>query len=128
MSGEPPKKDGINYQFKVNDRTIGRGVSALPVSLRPSDYLILDELHGLSPDRRTTVLEMAAMTLGIAPKSVPKPRKPSIRTIIVQAEKATGKAVTAVTLPDGTRLDFNKPTNATADDEVESWLSKQKGH
>jgi hypothetical protein len=57
-----------------------------------------------------------------------QPRKPSITKVIEQAEKATGKAVTAVTMPDGTRLDFSKAPNATADDEVENWLSKQKGH
>jgi hypothetical protein len=57
-----------------------------------------------------------------------KPRKPSITKVIEQAEKVTGKPVTAVTMPDGTRLDFSKAPNATADDEVENWLGKQKGH
>ena len=55
-----------------------------------------------------------------------KPRRPSIRKLIENAEKA-GKPVTSVTLPDGTKLDFSK-ADATADDEVENWLSKQKGH
>lgn len=73
----------------------------------------------------------AALASDHEPAEPPRPRKPrapNISKMIERAEKATGKAVTAVTLPDGTRLDFNKPTNATADDEVESWLSKQKGH
>jgi hypothetical protein len=57
-----------------------------------------------------------------------KPRKPSIRKLIAEAEKATGKMVWAITMPDGTRLDFRKVPNATVDDEVETWLSKQKRH
>jgi hypothetical protein len=36
-------------------------------------------------------------------------RKPSISELVKRAEKATGKAVTAITLPDGTKLDFGKP-------------------
>jgi hypothetical protein len=39
----------------------------------------------------------------------PKPRKlrkPSIRKLVEQAEKATGQTVTAVTMPDGTRLEL----------------------
>jgi hypothetical protein len=46
------------------------------------------------------------------PSKPPKPRKPrapSISKMIERAEKATGKAVTAITLPDGTKLDFGKP-------------------
>jgi hypothetical protein len=42
----------------------------------------------------------------LAPKR--RERKPSIRTIIKRAEK-TGKAVTSVTLPDGTTLTFGRP-------------------
>jgi hypothetical protein len=38
-----------------------------------------------------------------------KPRKPSIRKLVEQAEKATGKTVWAITMPDGTRLDFGAP-------------------
>ena len=56
-----------------------------------------------------------------------KPRRPSIRKLIENAEKA-GKPVTSVTTPDGTKLDFSKAPNAPADDEVENWLSKQKRH
>jgi len=37
------------------------------------------------------------------------PRKPSIRTFVQRAEKATGKPVTAITMPDGTKLDFGEP-------------------
>jgi hypothetical protein len=38
----------------------------------------------------------------------PKPRRPSIRTMIAQAEKATGKPLASITLADGTKLDFGK--------------------
>src|SRR5262245_39939582 len=49
-----------------------------------------------------------------------KPRKPSIRKLVEQAEKATGKAVTAVTLPDGTKLDLGvaSPAELTSSDPV----------
>src|SRR5262249_30454107 len=42
-------------------------------------------------------------------------RKPSIRTVVKQAEKATGKTVTSITTPDGTTLHFGEPepTEAT---------------
>jgi len=36
------------------------------------------------------------------------PRRPSVGKMIAQAEKATGKPITSVTLPDGTKLDFGK--------------------
>src|SRR5262245_23494327 len=54
-----------------------------------------------------------------------RPRKPNVGKIIEQVAKATektGKPVTSVTMPDGTKLDFSKPPDATADDEVENWL------
>jgi hypothetical protein len=64
------------------------------------------------------------------PPRTPKPRQPRApraATLIEQAKKAGG----SITLPDGTRLDFGKPPDATADEEVENWLRKQqkpKGH
>jgi len=42
------------------------------------------------------------------------PRRPSIRKLIEQAEKA-GKPVTSVTMPDGTKLDFSKPESAASE-------------
>jgi hypothetical protein len=57
-------------------------------------------------------------------------RKPSIASLIKRAEK-TGKTVTSVTTTaDGTTINFgeSKPADATADDEVENWLRKQRGH
>ena len=39
------------------------------------------------------------------------PRRPSVGKMIAQAEKATGKPITSVTLPDGTKLDFGKPAS-----------------
>jgi hypothetical protein len=49
-----------------------------------------------------------------------KPRKPSIRKLIENAEKATGKTVWAVTMPDGTRLDFGTPEPVEASNP---WLA-----
>ena len=43
------------------------------------------------------------------PDALRTPRKPSIRTFVQRAEKATGKPVTAITMPDGTKLDFSQP-------------------
>jgi hypothetical protein len=51
-----------------------------------------------------------------------KPRKPSIRTLVTQAEKATGKAVTAITMPDGAKLDFTKAEQQG--NEVDQWIAK----
>ena len=48
-----------------------------------------------------------------------KPRRPSIRKLIESVEKATGKTVRAVTMPDGTRLDFGKPW--IDDTEINPW-------
>jgi hypothetical protein len=45
----------------------------------------------------------------VRPPRQRQPRKPSIRKIVAQAEKATGKPVTSITMPDGTRLEFGKP-------------------
>jgi hypothetical protein len=61
------------------------------------------------------------------PRQPGKPRRPSIKTMIEQAGKA-GKPLASITMPDGTKLDFGKPESAAADDDVESWLSKQKRH
>jgi hypothetical protein len=44
-------------------------------------------------------------------KKTPKPRKPSIRKLVEQAEKA-GKNVTSITTPDGIKLDFGGPVPA----------------
>jgi hypothetical protein len=48
------------------------------------------------------------------------PRRPSIGKMIAQAEKATGKPITSVTLPDGTKLDFGKHESAEPENP---WLA-----
>jgi len=50
----------------------------------------------------------------------PPPRKPSIRTLVKQAEKATGKTVTSITTPDGTTLHFGEPEPT---DATNPWLA-----
>jgi hypothetical protein len=53
-----------------------------------------------------------------------KPRKPSIKALVKQAEQATGKAVTAITLPDGRRLELaGAPDPAT---ESNPWRADLK--
>jgi hypothetical protein len=46
-------------------------------------------------------------------------RKPSLSRMIKQAAKAAGKPVTAVTLPDGTKLAFGEPEPT---EETNPWL------
>jgi hypothetical protein len=53
-------------------------------------------------------------------------RKPSIRTLVKQAEKATGKAVTAITLPDGTKLDFEREQPSQGN-ELDQWIARHAG-
>ena len=50
-------------------------------------------------------------------------RKPSMRTLIERAEKATGKPVTSITMPDGTKLEFGKAESAGPDNP---WLADFK--
>jgi hypothetical protein len=60
-----------------------------------------------------------AATAGNSAPRQRKPRRPSISKLLEEAEKA-GKPVTSITLPDGTKLDFDKPDSATADNP---WLT-----
>jgi hypothetical protein len=57
-------------------------------------------------------------------KSPPKPRKPSIKALVKQAEQATGKAVTAITTADGTRLELGTPGDSPKPgNEVDQWIA-----
>jgi len=76
-------------------------------------------------DRLATVLDTICAGFRTVRRRQHKPRRPSISKLVEQAKVA---GATAITLPDGTKLDFTKATDATADDEVENWLRKQKGH
>jgi len=46
-----------------------------------------------------------------------QPRTPSIKQMIERAEQAS-KPVTSITMPDGTKIDFNKPESST---EPNAW-------
>jgi len=70
------------------------------------------------PDGLLTPAEAAAK-----PAKPRKPRRPSISKMIAQAEKATGKPVTAITLPDGTKLDFEREQSSQGN-EVDQWIAK----
>jgi hypothetical protein len=52
----------------------------------------------------------------------PRQRKPSLRTLIAQAEKA-GKPVTSITTPDGTKIAFGEP-EAEKRNELDEWIAK----
>src|SRR5262249_61190269 len=67
--------------------------------------------RGASPPA-TVPPPRAADSLRTPAKPTRKPRRTSISKMIKQAEKATGKPVTSITLPDGTKLDFSKPDSA----------------
>jgi len=61
-------------------------------------------------------------------KTTRKPRQPNIRKLVKQAEK-TGKTVTSITTPDGTRLDFGTPAGQGElqqdnNIEVDQWMAK----
>ena len=66
---------------------------------------------------------MAAVEGHNAPKPARKPGRPSIRAMVKQAEKATGKPVTAITLPDGTKLDFEREQPSQGN-ELDQWIAK----
>jgi hypothetical protein len=57
------------------------------------------------------------------PNVISGTRKPRLRTLVKQAEAATGKPVTAITLPDGTRIDFTKAEQQQGN-EVDEWIAK----
>ena len=85
-------------------------------SLSPAEATAVDvvqhALSGIPRDCALHILDTAAFWFKLRQR---KPRKPSITKVIAQAEKATGKPVTAITLPDGTKLDFGKPESAAAE-------------
>jgi hypothetical protein len=53
-----------------------------------------------------------------------KRRKPRLDRDIARAEKASGKVVTSITLPDGTRLGFGEPEKSQ-DNPLDQWLAKK---
>src|SRR5215472_6835448 len=55
-----------------------------------------------------------------APLTPRKPRRSSLKRQITAAEKATGKPVTSVTLPDGTTIYFG---NSAPTEAVNPWLA-----
>jgi hypothetical protein len=60
-----------------------------------------------------------------APMKAPrKPRRPSIKELVEQAEKTTGKPVTAITTADGTRLELGTPDSPKPGNEVDQWMAK----
>jgi hypothetical protein len=72
---------------------------------------VLADLDRQSDDRAREfrARQAAERQAAASVKPTRKPRRPSISKMIAQAEKATGKPVTAITMPDGTKLDFSKP-------------------
>ena len=104
MSGPPGAADSLGFE------DLGY-IGPPPPEARLSYYV--EYGHDPSePERRLFIACSASLPqapkLPQPPKSS-KPRKPSIRTLVKQAEQATGKAVTSITMSDGTKLDFVAP-------------------
>jgi hypothetical protein len=87
------------------------------VIVRPLPRLrVTDAVAALTAEERMHALTSGEMTHGIdisatREKKPRKRRRPSIKKMIEGAEKAS-KPLASITLPDGTKLDFNKPEPA----------------
>jgi len=66
------------------------------------------KLRQTPPDEPKTAAQADPLSTGHRRRV---PRRPSVGKMIAQAGKATGKPITSVTLPDGTKLDFGKPAS-----------------
>ena len=66
-----------------------------------------------------------AEQLPIAVEKPPKrQRKPRLDRLIAQAEKASGKTISSITMPDGTTVSFGEPEPTAA---TNPWLADLKG-
>jgi hypothetical protein len=72
--------------------------------------------------RRVTEVK-AVPRLDATPAKPRRQRQPSITTLIKRFGK-TGKAVTSITLPDGTKLTFGEPEKSQ-DNPLDQWLAKK---
>jgi hypothetical protein len=78
-------------------------------------------LSGFPRDAVLEALDVAAYRFKLRQRRQHKPRRPSISTMIEQAEKA-GKPLASITMPDGTKLDFSKAEQQG--DELDQWIAK----
>jgi hypothetical protein len=53
-----------------------------------------------------------------------KPRKPRRATLVKRAEKAVGKPVTSVTMPDGMTINFGETTKSESENAFDQWAAK----
>jgi hypothetical protein len=100
-SSEPPAgAEGEQWIYPPNDVLL----DFLVERVGPAIPLLFKVLHGIDAE------PAAELNFEATSKSptARKPRKPSMRTLVTQAEKATGKPVQSITLPDGTKLDFER--------------------
>lgn len=87
----------------------------------PLDLSWLDDWRAAQPEN---------VDFGVPDVDVPEPapkrrRKPSIRTMILQAEKA-GKSVASITTPDGTTLTFGTAEQKSPEDPWERAMQGPK--
>ena len=79
-------------------------VTAAVLANLPGSSQLQRKLLQIPPDEPKTAAQADPLSTGHRQRV---PRRPSIGKMIAQAEKATGKPVTSITLPDGTKLDFS---------------------
>jgi len=87
---------------KARARRLAEILAECSAGIFPGDYSEA-AISALAADLATELRQF--------PPRTPKPRQRTT-TLIKQAEKATGKPVTSITLADGTKLDFGKPESA----------------
>ena len=54
-------------------------------------------------------------------------RRPNIRTLVMQFEKA-GKRVTSITTPEGVTVRFGEPVKDTSSNDLDKWMAKRDAH
>jgi len=86
-------------------------------------YRRLLERWGQQEHARRVAEVKAVPRLDATPAKPRRQRQPSITTLIKRFGK-TGKAVTSITLPDGTKLTFGEPEKSQ-DNPLDQWLAKK---
>ena len=90
---------------KARARRLAEILAECSAGIFPGDYSEA-AISALAADLATELRQF--------PPRTPKPRQRTT-TLIKQAEKATGKPVTSITMPDGTKLGFDKSESAAPD-------------
>src|SRR5215472_14156912 len=104
-SGSPSQTSGLRTIVDQAASVESKLPAAVQVDLSSQ---LQRKLRQTPPDEPKTAAQADPLSTGHRRRV---PRRPSVGKMIAQAEKATGKPITSVTLPDGTKLDFGKPAS-----------------